>query len=243
MNYKTIYENKDYIVINKPAGLLTHGADHIKEITLADQLLKKYPELIKIGEDPIRPGIVHRLDRQVSGLLVVAKTQKMFEHLKSQFKNRKIIKIYNALVYGKIEKDEDEINFPIKRSSKGNKMAALPATTKGELTIEGRRAITNFEIIKKFINYTLLKVRIKTGRTHQIRVHMTAYGHPIVGDDLYSTKKTREKNARLRKQEKIDLNIIYLTAVKLSFTDLDNEQKTFEIKLPNKFNNLLKIVK
>ena len=237
LKYQTIFENNDFLVINKPAGLLVHGANHIKEPTLADQLLKKYPELAKIGEDPCRPGIMHRLDKQVSGLMVIAKMQAYFDHLKKQFQDRTIIKIYIALVYGKIEKDEDEINFPIQRSSKGHKMAALPFTTKGKLTKEGRQAITEFEIIKKFINYTLLKVKIKTGRTHQIRVHLSAYGHPIVGDDLYSTKKTREKN------RKIKLNRIFLAATELSFMDLNKKQKTFKINLPNELKEVLQKIK
>ncbi len=237
VKYKKIFEDKNFLVINKPAGLLVHGADHIKEPTLVDQLLKQYPALIKIGEDPIRPGIMHRLDKQVSGLMIIAKTQIAFDHLKKQFQDRTITKIYTALVYGKIEKDEDEINFPIQRSSKGHKMAALPFTTKGKLTKEGRQAITEFEVIKKFINYTLLKVKIKTGRTHQIRVHLSAYGHPVVGDDLYGTKKTREKN------RKIKLDRIFLTATELLFVGLDKEQKTFIIELPEELKIFLKHVK
>ena len=235
--YQTIFENTNFLIINKPAGLLVHGADHIKEPTLADQLLKKYPKLAKVGEDPCRPGIVHRLDKQVSGLMAVAKTQTAFDHLKKQFQDRTIIKIYTALVYGKIEKDEDKINFPIQRSSKGHKMAALPFTTKGKLTKEGRQAITEFEIIKKFINYTLLKVKIKTGRTHQIRVHLSAYGHPVVGDNLYSTKKTREKN------KKLNLGRIFLTATELSFIDLNEKQQIFKIDLPEELKIFLQQIK
>jgi len=237
IKYKTIFENKKFLVINKPAGLLVHGADHIKELTLIDQLLKKYPSLKKVGEDPVRPGIMHRLDKQVSGLMVIAKTQPAFEHLKQQFHERKTIKLYTALVHGKIDKDEAEINFPIQRSSKGHKMAALPLTTKGKPTEAGRQAITEFEIIKRFINYTLLKVKIKTGRTHQIRVHLTAYGHPLVGDDLYGTRKTKEKN------KKINLGRIFLVATELSFLDLDNKKHTYKIDLPRNLKNFLKQLK
>jgi len=237
IKYQTIHENNNFLVINKPAGLLTHGADHIKEPTLVDQLLNKYPELAKIGEDPNRPGIMHRLDKQVSGLMVIAKTQDAFDHLKQQFQNRTVTKIYTALVYGKIEKDEDEINFPIQRKRTGHKMAALPATAKGKPTEEGRRAITEFEVLQKFINYTLLKVKIKTGRTHQIRVHLTAYGHPVVGDDLYSTKKTREKN------KKLNLGRIFLTANELSFMDLNEKQKTFKINLQEELKKFLQQIK
>lgn len=237
LRYKTIFENNDFVVINKPAGLLTHGSGHIKELTLVDQLLKNYPDIAKVGEDPSRPGIMHRLDRHVSGLLVIAKTQAAFDYLKKQFQKRTIEKIYTGLCYGKIEKDEDEINFPIQRSAKGYKMAALPFTEKGGRTERGRQAITNFEILKKFINYTLLEIKIKTGRTHQIRVHMAAYGHPLVGDDLYSTKKTREKN------KKINLGRIFLTAVKLSFIDLNKKKQSFKINLPDELTNFLKQAK
>ncbi|MFH1661776.1 MAG: RNA pseudouridine synthase [Candidatus Falkowbacteria bacterium] len=237
LKYKTIFENENFLIINKPAGLITHGGGHIKEKSLVDQLLKEYPEIKNIGEDPDRPGIMHRLDKLASGLLVIAKTQEMFEHLKKQFQNRTVSKTYTALVYGKIEKDEDEITFPIKRSSKGTKMAALPNTNKGKTQEEGREAITGFEIIKKYINYTLLKVKIKTGRTHQIRVHMSAYGHPIAGDDLYGTKKTKEKN------HKLNLERIFLNATELSFMDLDNKKQKFKIDLPEDFKKFLKIVK
>lgn len=237
MQYKKIYENQDYLVINKPPGLLTHGADHIKEPTLVDQLLKNCPETAKVGEDPSRPGIMHRLDRLVSGLLVIAKTQEAFDSLKKQFQTRTIKKYYTALVYGQIAKDEDEINFPIQRSSKGHKMAALPLTRKGELHDEGRHAVTNFFVTKRFINYTLLKVRLKTGRTHQIRVHLSAYGHPVVGDDLYSTKKTRVKN------KKLSLDRLWLVADQLAFTDLRGEVKKFTIELPEELKLFLLTIK
>lgn len=237
LKYKKIFENNNFIIINKPAGLLTHGNDHIKELTLVDQLLKDIPSIAKIGEDPSRPGIMHRLDRNVSGLLAIAKTQDAFDHLKKQFQSRAVKKIYTGLVYGKIEKDEDEINFPILRSAKGYKMAALPLTERGGLNQRGKLAITNFKITKKFINCTLLEIKIKTGRMHQIRVHLAAYGHPLVGDDLYGTKKTREKN------KKINLGRIFLAANKLSFLDLDGKKQSFEIDLPDELKTFLKQIK
>lgn len=236
-HYEKIYETDDYLVINKPAGLLTHGAPHIKEETLADQLLADYPSIKKVGEDPYRPGIMHRLDKLASGLLVIAKNQTAFDHLKQQFQKRLITKIYTALIYGRIKRDEGEINFPIQRSRKGYKMAALPLTTKGEPTADGRRAITEFVVEKRYINYTLLKVKIKTGRTHQIRCHLSAYGHPIVGDDLYDTKKTREKN------KKLNLGRLFLVARELSFKDLSGQTKTFKIDLPPELKEFLKIIK
>jgi len=232
-----IEENDDYIIINKPAGLITHGDDHIMEKTLADLLLEKYPEMKNVGDDPHRPGIVHRLDKEASGLMVVARTQEAFEHLKEQFKKRRTKKIYVTLVYGKTDKDNDTINFPIARSARGFKMAAKAYTEKGVKTTEGKAADTEFDVLTRYVNYTLLKVRIKTGRTHQIRTHMSAYGHPIVGDKLYSTRVAREKN------KKINLGRIFLTAVELEFKDLHGEKRNYQIELPSELKELLKVVK
>lgn len=237
--YQTIYEDSNYLVINKPAGLLVHGAGHIKKISLVDMLVEKYSDIYKVGENPWRPGIVHRLDKQVSGLLVIAKTQRAFDSLKEQFQKRLIKKIYTALVYGHVDKDEYQIDFPIARNAKGYKMAALPKMVKGELEQKGRRAITEFDVIKKTANYSLLKIRIKTGRTHQIRVHLTAYGHPVVGDNLYGTKKTKGKNMRLRKKNLLKPDRILLSAIELSFTDLQGEVKKFKIDIPNDINKII----
>lgn len=239
INYKLqiIADTDEYIVINKPAGIAMHGAPHMKEMTLIDLILKKYPKIKRVGEDPARPGIMHRIDKEVSGIVAIAKTEDAYNNLKKQFQERTIKKEYTALVYGQIKKDEDRIEFPISRAGSGHKMAAMPKTVKGKENINGRIAITDFAVEKRFINYTLLKVKIKTGRTHQIRVHMAAYGHPIVGDDLYSTKKTRELN------KKINLGRIFLFADKLSFKDLAGERKTFKIDMPVELKELLKKIK
>lgn len=186
-------ETEEYLVINKPAGLIVHGGTK-GAITLADILIDQYPKIKKIGDDPDRPGIVHRLDKEVSGLMVIAKTQDSFDNIKKQFKQRKVIKKYTTLVYGQISLEDSTISFPIKRAPDGFKMIALPITKKGQLNQDGRSAMTEFSILKRFINYTLLKIKIKTGRTHQIRVHMSAYDHPIVGDNIYSKAKTRAQN-------------------------------------------------
>lgn len=234
---KVIDDTKEYLIVNKPAGIPAHGADHIREIALADLIIAKYPEIKKIGEDPSRPGIVHRIDKEVSGLLVIPKTQESFDNLKKQFKNRTVKKQYTALVYGQIKKDEDTINFPIKRSETGHRMSALPLNVGGKKNAEGRQAVTEFKLIKRYINYTLLKVYIKTGRTHQIRVHMSAFGHPIVGDNLYSTKKTRELN------KKINLGRIFLFADELSFKDLKGIIQTYRTEMPPELKNFMKKVK
>jgi len=229
--FKTIAETDDYLVINKPSGVIVHGGEGITEATLVDALEKKYSQIKKVGDDSRRPGIVHRLDKEASGLMIIAKNNKTFEHLKKQFQKRAVAKQYYALIYGTLDTEHDEINFPIARSAKGYKMSARPANQ------EGRQAVTEFEIEQKFINYTLLDVKIKTGRTHQIRVHLSAYGHPIVGDNLYATKKTREQN------KKLNLNRIFLHAYTLGFNDLQGEWQEFKIQLPSELKLLLKKVK
>ncbi|MBD3247917.1 RluA family pseudouridine synthase [Candidatus Falkowbacteria bacterium] len=233
---KIVAETDDYLVVDKPAGLVVHGAPHIKEDSLADWLLDKYPEIEGVGEDKERPGIVHRLDKDASGLMVVAKTQTAYNDLKKQFQKRQVLKHYQALVYGRPAKDEDKIDFPIKRSSAGNKQAAVPGNFKDENN-EAREALTYFKTKKQFINYTLLDVEIKTGRKHQIRVHLHAYGHPLVGDSLYSTKKTKELN------KKIGLDRIFLVAYKLSFKDLSGQRQEFVVNLPLELKELLKNIK
>jgi len=233
---KIVKETKDYLVIDKPAGLLVHGAKHITEETLVDWLLAKYPKIKEVGESLERPGIVHRLDKDVSGLMVIAKNQTTYEHLKSQFQDRTMTKEYTALVYGKILSDEGDIDFPIKRSHQGFKMAAVPKNfaSDGETV---RQALTHYQIIEKKINYTLLAVRIKTGRTHQIRVHLAALGHPIVGDNLYGTKTTKIKN------KKIDLGRLFLVSSHLEFTDPDGKVVDSRVDLPLELSNFLKIAK
>ncbi|MDA3839492.1 MAG: RluA family pseudouridine synthase [Patescibacteria group bacterium] len=232
-----IKETEDYIIINKPAGIIVHEYENIMQETLVDVLLGKYPELRQIGEDPARPGIVHRIDREVSGLMVIARNQDSFDSLKEQFKDRSVQKYYKTLVYGEIVKDYDEIRFPITRSKSRYKMAALPETVHGEKQDQGKIAISEFDVIERRINYTMLKVKIKTGRTHQIRVHLSAYGNPLVGDDVYTTNKLREKN------KKKALGRIFLVAYHLSFKDLKGEQQTFEIDLPEVLTEFLKTAK
>jgi len=236
-----ISETDDYLVINKPAGLAVHGGGNLTEPTLADWLINYYPKIKKVGDDSVRPGIVHRLDKEVSGLMVIAKNQKSVTALKEQFKSREIVKEYLALVYGQVANDEGLIDFPIKRSQTGHKMAALPRNTE-ELLIrhnpknrdkgiiggffKARTALTEFSVVKRFVNYTLLQVKIKTGRTHQIRVHLFAYGHPLAGDNLYYTKKSALKN------KKIALGRVFLVANHLAFTDLEGKPHKFSLALP-----------
>lgn len=234
---KIIHETKEFLIINKPAGLAVHGP---ASYTLADWLKEQYPQIKQVG-DPAsageRPGLVHRLDKDVSGLMVIAKTQAAFNNLKKQFQERTVIKEYTALVHGKIKKDSAIINFPIKRAQDGYKMAALPAMVKGEPSEAGRLAETEFWVIKRLVNYTLLKIKIKTGRTHQIRVHLAAYGYPVAGDNIYATAKTRIQN------KKLGLSRIFLNADHLAFADLANNRQSYKIDLTEELKNILKIVK
>jgi 23S rRNA pseudouridine1911/1915/1917 synthase len=247
-----IFENDDYLVLNKPAGLISHGGPTITEETLVDWLKKKYPQIENVGDDPLRPGLVHRLDKEACGLMVVAKNNKAFEYLKKQFQARRVTKKYIALAHGKISKDEDTINFPIKRSRDGYKMAALPSASetisdknkpgnrdRGMLKAQGqsKEALTSFQILQRFVNYTLLEVKIKTGRTHQIRVHMFAYGHPLLGDPLYFTKKTKVRN------QKAELKRLFLVSKELGFKDLDGEKQLYTIDLPVELDNFIKKLK
>ena len=233
MKPEIIAETKDYLVINKPAGLLVHGGIGIVGETLVDWLTKKYPNIKNVGEDPMRPGIVHRLDRDVSGLMVVCKNQATYDSIKAQFQDRTIKKEYTALVYGKISKDEDEIDFPIKRATAGFKMAAVPKNFADRSDDKIRHAVTKIEVIKKMINYTLLKINIKTGRTHQIRVHMFAYGYPIVGDNLYCTRISKLKNVKNK------LDRVFLASTELEFNDLNGERQKFQVPLPEVISKFL----
>lgn len=231
VDFEIIAQTKDYLVINKPVGLLMHGAPDLSETNLADMLAKKYPSISKVGEDPYRPGIVHRIDKDVSGLILVAKTQDFFDAAKQQFIDRSIKKSYTALTHGQISADVGLIDFPIERAAAGHKMAARP---KGA---GGRRAISEFMVLKRFNHFTLVKVMIKTGRTHQIRAHFSAYGHPLVGDNLYGNKTAKDVNKKLATAR------VYLVADELSFTDLAGKQKNFKLELPADFNNIFKRIK
>ncbi len=220
-----VEETEDYLVLNKPAGLITHpGSTHLINDTLINGVIDYCPAIVEIGEDDMRPGIVHRLDRDVSGLIVIAKTEAMFVHLKQQFKERSVEKKYQALVHGVMSKPNDEINFSITRSSRNRtKMSARPDQS-------GKTALTKYSVLKQYQNYALLDISIETGRTHQIRVHLSAINHPIVGDEVY-----KPKSLKTRKQ----LNRIFLHANKLSFLDLNNSQKSYQLDLPSDLNTIL----
>lgn len=209
-----IFENRDFVVIDKPAGLMVHparvsarrrkhgksgagdeGNARAAEPTLTAWLVERYPEIKIVGDDPaMRPGIVHRLDKATSGVMVVARTQASFERLKRMFQERRIQKTYLAVVEGIPKKRNGTIDVPIgiksgslKRSVHSSKMA--------------KPAVTDYSVVKAVAGddgkeYAVLKVSPKTGRTHQIRVHLASIGHPIVGDPLYGRKRPKMKDAK-----------------------------------------------
>lgn len=188
-----VAEDDGVLVLDKPAGLVVHPADGVREPTLVDWLLATRPEVRGVGEDPQRPGIVHRLDREASGLMVVAKTQAAYDFLKRAFQEHRVEKHYTALVHGIVQQDTGVIRFPIQRSAISGRMSARPV---GD---EGREAETHFTVLERLPPFSLLDVETKTGRTHQIRVHLHALGHPVAGDPLYRPKKpgTRKVPPRL----------------------------------------------
>ncbi len=176
-----VYEDDDILVVNKAKGMVVHPAAGNPEGTLVNAVMAHCKgNLSGIGGE-LRPGIVHRLDKDTSGLLIVAKNDKAHIQMSKQIQDREVKKIYIALVRGIISENEATINMPIGRSMQDRKKMAV--------TKKGKEAITHFQVLERFDKYTLLKVKIDTGRTHQIRVHMAEIGHPVVGDMLYSNGK------------------------------------------------------
>ena len=176
-----IYEDENIIVINKPKGMVVHPANGNPDGTLVNAILNICKDSLSGIGGEIRPGIVHRLDKDTSGIIIIAKNDNTHINLSKQIQDRKVVKKYIALVRGIISENEATINMPIGRSSKDRKKMAVRK--------DGKEAITHFKVVQRFKNYTLLNLKIDTGRTHQIRVHMAEIGHPVVGDMVYSNGK------------------------------------------------------
>jgi 23S rRNA pseudouridine1911/1915/1917 synthase len=240
MNIKIIKKTRNYVVINKPAGLLVHASSTSNEKTLSDYMLEKYPQIKKVGEDSNRYGIVHRLDKEVSGLMVIALKQKAYFHLKEQFQNRKIEKHYLGLACGHLPESSGTISFPIKRSNQGYKMAAVPKSYEENNEVRDgeklREAITHYQVEKEYTNFSLLNLQIETGRTHQIRVHLLALNAPLAGDKLYFTKNS------LKVSKKLNLNRVFLVANKLSFYNQRKKKKNFIINMPKELQEKLDLL-
>ncbi len=178
---EVLYEDEDIIVVNKPKGLVVHPANGNPDGTLVNAIMNLCGDSLSGIGGEIRPGIIHRLDKDTSGVLIVAKNDLAHINISNQIKDRKTKKIYIALVRGVIKENEATINMPIGRSKRDRKKMAV--------TKDGKEAVTHFKVLKRYENFTLLEIKIDTGRTHQIRVHMSEIGHPIVGDYVYSNGK------------------------------------------------------
>ncbi len=250
-----LYEDKYVFVFDKPAGLMVHPDGRTKKITLSDLLAKEYPELTKVGEPYVnkkdeesdddssqililRPGIVHRLDQETSGCLIVAKTQKSFLFLKEQFKNHEIHKEYHAFVWGWPSREFGEINSPIGRSKSDFRRWSSGRGTRGEL----REAITHYRVLKKFNidieestkqkegrSFSYMALFPKTGRTHQLRVHMKYLNHPIVADSLYGGSR----------ETALGFKRLALHARKITFKTPDGKEHQIEAPFPIDFRRTL----
>lgn len=218
-----IYEDSDIIVVNKPQGMVVHPAPGNYEGTLVNALLNHCSDLSGIN-GVARPGIVHRIDKDTSGILVIAKNDNAHNKLSEQFKEHSITRVYLALVEGIVKEDQGTIDAPLARHPKERiKIAIVPG---------GRRAVTHYKVIKRFKEYTLVECRLETGRTHQIRVHMCHIGHPLVGDPVYGYKK-----------QKFNLEGQMLYAQKLGFIHpKTNEYIEFQCDIPSYFKNVLNIL-
>lgn len=258
MKIKILYEDKNILVIDKPAGISVHGDGKTREETIADWVITNYPSIKNVGE-PIqlrikneelrikRPGIVHRLDKETSGVLIVAKNQNTFLFLKEQFMNHKVKKVYRAFVYGYVSDPKASlltggrgvINVPIGRSQKDIRAYTAGRGARPPL----RDAVTEYIILDKFTDgindienkkvehqYSYIEVYPKTGRTHQIRVHMRYINHPVVSDPIY----------RGAKDKALGMKRMALHAYSATFTLSNGEIKTVESPLPADFKKVLK---
>lgn len=227
INLDIVYEDDDLLVINKPAGISAHPSENEPNGTIANWLVARYPEIKKVGENSLRPGIIHRLDKDTSGLMVIAKTNEMFLWLKNRFQNHKIEKKYLALIYGHLKEREGKIEFKI------GKLGVKQITEKTHIKktpAKMRAATTLYKLKKRFKDYDLMEVRPLTGRMHQIRVHFASVGHPVVCDKKYASKKY-ECPSNLKRH--------FLHAYFLSFEKPNGQKLAFESELPKELDNFL----
>lgn len=228
-----LYEDDDILAIDKPAGLVVHPDGRTNESSVSEWFASKYPEAKNVGEslgDIERPGIVHRIDRETSGVLLLAKTKKGHTCLKEQFQKREIEKIYHLFVYGNVRDDQGTINLSIGRSASNFRKWSAQRGARGEM----RDALTYFQVLRRSgdKSATFLETKPKTGRTHQIRVHFKALHHPVVCDKLYaSTKECLLGFSRLA-----------LHARQITFKDVSGDQHSVLANYPEDFQNALNVL-
>ena len=241
MKIKILYEDSNILAIDKPSGISVHSDGRSKEKTIADWVLKNYPKMRNVGENEIyenknikteikKPGIVHRLDKETSGVMLLAKNEKAYQFLKSQFQERVVKKTYVAIVSGDMKNDRGVINKPIGRSPKDFRRYLAGRGARGEM----RDAVTQYRVLKRLdINstkYTYLEIHPKTGRTHQIRVHMKYLNHPVVCDSLYNPDNPTPKG----------ITRMALHAKSIEFRNLKGEIIRVESSVPKEFIKLQK---
>jgi len=223
MKIKILHEDSDILAIDKPSGILVHPGQKNEDKTILDLFVKKYPKV----------EIIHRLDRETSGVMLLAKNAKAHEFLKKQFMDREIKKTYYAIVSGWVKNDHDTINKPIGRSPSDFRRKLAGRGARGEL----REAITEYKVLKRFIisgnKFSYLEIHPKTGRTHQIRVHMKFINHPVISDSLYNPDKPYPKG----------LDRLALHAKSIEFKDLKGKIVKVESPLPKEFGKIIKLQK
>ena len=219
LNLEIVYEDSDVCVVNKPQGLIVHPTLTTKEVTLVNGLMYQIKDLSGIN-GVNRPGIVHRIDKDTSGLLMVAKNDMAHNSLVNQLMNKTTKRLYVALVYGNIENNLGRINAPIGRDKNDRKKMAVVE--------DGKSAVTNFKVLERFDGYTLVECKLETGRTHQIRVHMKYIGHPLVGDPLYGPKHVIGDTGQFLHAKLIGFN-----------HPRTNEYLEFEVDMPDNFKEIL----
>lgn len=231
VDFPVLYEDKECLVINKPAGISVYPINEAdKSETIIDYSLQNFKVEFK---DPERPGIVHRLDKETSGVLILAKNQEALDYLMAQFKQRQVKKVYWALVYGIMQHPEGIIDSPIQRSHKHRKKMSLAAEGTGREAISQYKVLKEYRLDPKHL-VSLVEVRIHTGRTHQIRVHMSSIGHPVIGDVTYGNSSMNRKFIK-----KFGLRRQFLHARLVEFkTPVKDKQVSVEAELPDELNNL-----
>ncbi len=234
-----VFEDEDLLVINKPAGIAVHGDGKTEELTLVDWILEQYPYIDGVGENietetedeniviP-RPGIIHRIDKETTGLLMIAKNQESFEYFKQAFKDREIKKTYFAFVAGTPRDPRGLISFPIGRSTTDVRKWAVGKSARGEM----REAFTKYKVQKSGKGTSILEVWPQTGRTHQIRVHLSAIGHPILADSLYA--KNRKNPLGFKR--------LALHASRLIFKHRNGKEVILEASFPADFIDASKVL-